>query len=107
MITNVEHVHDYLLRGSFIPAGWVDDNKLTEFEIVPIDERGAFIKRGYPNIQFHIASWETLQPTIAFYLTSIPENEYHYVESVAFHSSFKVLNTRLPHVVMVEFVPNL
>lgn len=106
-IVNVEHVHDYLLRGSFIPAYWVNDNDLVEFEIVPISADGAFIKRGYPRIQFHVATWESMQPSISFFLDKISDSEYHYIEAIAYHSSFKLLPTRLPHTVMVEFAIEL
>lgn len=106
-IMNIEHVHDYLLRGSFIPSYWVNDSDLVEFEIVPISAEGLFAKRGYPRIQFHVATWESMQPTVSFFLDKISDAEYHYIEAIAYHSSFKLLQTRLPHTVMVEFVPTL
>lgn len=107
IVSNIEQVHDYLLRGAFIPESWLDDSKLTEFEIVPIDDKRVFVKRGYPGVQFHVASWETLQPSITFYLTNIPTYEHHFIETLVYLSPFKLLNTRLPNVVMVEFVPRL
>lgn len=107
IISNIEQVHEYLMRGAFIPESWVDDNKLVEFEIVPINPTRVFIKRGYPGVQFHVASWETLQPSISFFLPKIPSHEHHFIESLAYLSPFKLLNTRLPNVVMVEFVPQL
>lgn len=106
-IVNIEQVHDYMLRGSFIPSYWVNDADLVEFEIVPISADGLFIKRGYPRIQFHVASWESMQPSVSFFLDKISDNEYHYIEAIVFHSSFKLLPTRLPHTVMVEFTLNL
>jgi hypothetical protein len=106
-VMNVEHVHDYLLRGSFIPTYWVNDADLVEFEIVPISDEGVFIKRGYPRIQLHVATWETMQPSISFFLDKISDSEYHYIEAIAYHSAFKLLPTRIPHTVMVEFAPTL
>lgn len=107
IVSNIEQVHDYLLRGAYVPESWLNDATLVEFEIVPIDDKRVFVKRGYPGVQFHVASWETLQPSISFYLTNIPIHEQHFVEMLTYLSPFKVLNTRLPNVIMVEFVPEL
>lgn len=107
IVSNIEQVYDYLLRGAFVPEAWLDDSKLTEFEIVPINDTRVFVKRGYPGVQFHVASWETLQPSISFFLNSIPAYEHHFIETLVYLSPFKLLNTRLPNVVMVEFVPRL
>lgn len=107
ILSNIEQVHDYLLRGAFIPPHWVEDSTLVELEIVPIDEQRVFVKRGYPGVQFHVASWETLQPSITFYLNNIPSNEHQFIETLVYLSPFKLLNSRLPNVVMVEFVPRL
>jgi hypothetical protein len=107
IVSNIEQVYDYLLRGAFIPETWVDDSKLTEFEIVPIDDTKVFVKRGYPGVQFHVASWETMQPSVSFFLNHIPPHEHHFIETLVYLSPFRLLNTRLPNTIMVEFVPPL
>lgn len=107
IISNIDHLYDFVERAGLVPARWMHDHFLTEFEIVPIGEDRVFVKRGYPYMQFHVASWESMQPAITFFMEEIPEAEHKHVDFITTLPMFTSLNMNIPRIVMVQYTDTI
>lgn len=107
IISNIDRLYDVVSKSRYVPARWIHDHFLTEFEIVPLGMDRVFVKRGYPYIQFHVASWESLQPTISFFLDQIPDNEHHYIDHFLNDPAYTQLSINIPQVIMVQYNKDL
>jgi hypothetical protein len=103
IISNIDYLYEFVERAHLVPVRWMHDHFLTEFEIVPMGADRVFVKRGYPYMQFHIASWESMQPAITFFMDEIPESEHHYVDFINTLPMFTQFNINIPRIIMVQY----